>query len=216
MQKSLPLTILIVLFSSFSYGCQVSVNESFHVRDGEKRSAGMNTVNGTIDIGKNCVVRGTCRTVNGRIQVGDNSIIKEIQSVNGSIDIGKNVTVKRDINTVNSAIRCDEGSNISGGIFAVNANIKLNGCRVKDDIEVIVGKIVLRKKSEIHGSIIVEESDNKYEFDEPAALNIYIEEGSLIKGDINIQQKDLDVRVYLSSGGKIFGEVFGAEVIQDD
>ncbi len=195
--------------------CEFSVNESYHLSDGEKMNSGINTINGVIEIGANCVVRGTCRTVNGNITVGRNSIIKGIQTVNGAVEIGENVTVKRDIKTVTSKMFCDKGSHISGDIFAINANIKLRGCRIKGDVEVKVGKIVLQDKTEVHGSIIIGETGNTYEFGEPASVEIYILGGSIIEGDIDIRQNGVDTRVHLASGGSVRGEINAALVIRD-
>ena len=215
MEKKIIAPVLLVATLLLMAGCDFSVNESYHLRDGEKRNTGMNTVNGTIDIGANCVVRGTCRTVNGEISVGQNSVIKEIQTVNGNIEIGENVTVKRDIKTVTSDIFCDKGSNISGGIVAINAKIKLKGSRVKEDIEILVGKIELLEDTEVHGSIIVGKPDAHYKFDETAKIEIYIADGAVIDGDIDIQQDQFEARVYLAAGGKVAGEIYGAEVIRE-
>lgn len=214
MRKSETFSLLIII-THLLFSCDFSVNESYHLRDGEKRNKGLNTVNGTIDIGKNCLVRGTCRTVNGKISVGRNSIIKEIQTVNGQIEIGENVSIRRDIKAVTSEIDCARGSNISGGIFTINAQIRLRGCRVKEDIEVIAGKIELLRGSEIHGSIIGGKSGSHYEFDTPPKLDIYISSGSVIDGDIDIRQDKLKAQVFIAPGGRVLGEIHGAQVIRE-
>ncbi len=88
-----PKTMMVWLFIATLglTNCQVTVNQSIEIEDGKKIRNDLNTINGNIVIGRECLVQGTCRTVNGSIEVGEQSEVYELQTVNGSIRIGHDV-----------------------------------------------------------------------------------------------------------------------------
>jgi hypothetical protein len=47
-------------------------------------------------------------------------------------------------------------------------------------------------------------------------LVVRIDGGSTLEGDLIVEDADLDVKVYLRSGGRILGEVRNAELIRED
>jgi len=107
--RFLPVFILTI---SILFGCNLTVNQSIRVKDGEIRNTGLTTVNGNIDVGRECEIHGTCRAVNGSIEIGANSIVEDLQSVNGRIDVEENVHVRGNIASVNGSVYCKTGSKI--------------------------------------------------------------------------------------------------------
>ena len=94
-------TVTIALLTIWALAaCDVSVNRSIRVADGESVEGDRITVNGRIRIGSGAEVRGDCQTVNGRITVGDDSRVGSLSTVNGRIMLGQNVTVEGDLATV--------------------------------------------------------------------------------------------------------------------
>ncbi len=202
--------LLIFCLSICSYGCNVSVNKSIRIDDGETRNSGFSTVNGNITIGNNCNIRGDCNTVNGRIEVGDNTELEGLHTVNGSIELGENTTVE-EVGTVNGGITCDKGTVISGDIGTINGGIRLTKTIVKHDIETHNGDITLKGESRVLGNIYIEEikgNNNK-------VLVIKITEDSVVEGDITVEDRDRKVEVILLDGGKVSGNIEGAKVIDE-
>ena len=66
----LPVLVPAAFVLLITASCNASVNRSLTVGDGEKHG-GMQTVNGSIRVGDNAEVDGSCTTVNGRIRVGE-------------------------------------------------------------------------------------------------------------------------------------------------
>ncbi|MFQ5629639.1 MAG: hypothetical protein ACE5I1_12820 [bacterium] len=193
--------------------CNVSVNRSIEIDDGETVSSSLNTVNGNILIGNECVVKGSSRTVNGRIEVGRNSEVDELQCVNGSIRLGKEVHVLGDIETVNGSVSCDPGVKIDGEINSINGSVDLENTTVRRDLTTYNGSITLLDESIIDGDIVIEE--NKGSSSHRRRLKIRITENSVVKGDIDVRDDDIEVIVYLSKGGKVNGKIKNAEVVEE-
>lgn len=207
---SFLLGILLIIISVMT-ACNVSVNKTVKIRDGEKRDSNINTVNGSIIIGENCDIRGKCRTVNGHIEVGSDSRVKELQTINGSIRIDSNTIVKNDVETINGSVTCESGVKISGSINTINGRIKLSNSEVSRNVETINGNITLSDKSIVHGDIIVKKS--KGISHRTRSLKIRLSNESVVEGDIIVKDRDIKVEVYLSDGSKVLGQVKNAEVI---
>ncbi|MDZ7261275.1 MAG: hypothetical protein ONB05_04115 [candidate division KSB1 bacterium] len=208
--KSLPRLFLITVLCLF--GCNVSVNKTIYIPDGEIVHDSQNTVNGNIIIGSDCKVYGTCRSVNGTIEVGSRSKIRDLQTVNGTIRIGKEVTVRRDVESVNGSVTCEPGVMIEGDITTVNGSMELANTTVKRDITTYHGNITLRDKSTLRGNIIVKRGKGSSEG--RRRLRIKITEESVVEGNIMVRDRRMEVKVYLSSGGKVNGRIENAEVIE--
>ena len=82
-------------------GCDLSINSSIDVPDGESRSGSLATVNGDISIGKDCTVEGSSTSVNGSVKVGDQSNVVDLCAVNVLIRTGEGVSVKGNVKSVN-------------------------------------------------------------------------------------------------------------------
>jgi len=54
----------------FVSSCNIEVNQNVRIENGEKYTDDINTVNGSIIIGKNCAISGDCRSINGSLEVG--------------------------------------------------------------------------------------------------------------------------------------------------
>ncbi len=213
-------------------GCNVGVNKSIHIRDGETVNHGPKTVNGSIIIGNNCTIRGNCDTVNGRIKVGDNCEVRSlhtvnlgvsvgnhtvvegsIAAVNGSITCGEEVKVDDDVTTVNGSIHCGKGVSIQGSVSNVNGDHTLIDTVVKGDLKTNTGDITLQENSIVEGDIIIRRSRSF--FNRQRHLDIRISGNSEVKGDIIVEDNDLKVKVFLSGGGKVLGKIHDAEVVNE-
>ncbi len=207
MQKYLS-GLLICCLAIGLLGCNVSVNKSIHVDDGEIRNSGFSTVNGSITIGNNCKINGSCNTVNGRIEVGGNTELEDLHTVNGSIALGENTTAE-EVGTVNGEITCDEGVVIRGDIGTINGSLRLTKTVIKHNIETHNGDITLRNESRVFGDIFIEETKG----DNDKVLAIKITENSIVEGNIVVEDKGRRVEVLLLKGGKVLGNIKGAKVI---
>jgi len=202
----------LVLSILFLCGCDVSVNRSVHLRDGE-HSRGMTSVNGSIRVGARCVVDGNCRTVNGRIEVGDDSKVGDLNSVNGRIRLGANVDVDGNAKTINGSIDCGSGSRIHGRLSTVNGRIELRNTKVDEDVITVNGDVLLREGSVIRGDIVIKGRHGNF-IDQPR-LEIRISEGSRLEGGILVRDSDIEVKVYLSKDSIVKGEIRNAQVVRE-
>jgi hypothetical protein len=202
------LGLSIILFC----GCDMSVNRSVSVRDGE-HSSGLTSVNGSIRVGSRCSVEGGCHTVNGRIEVGDDSQARDLETVNGSIRLGANVDVDGHAGTVNGSIECGSGSKIHGRLSTVNGRIELHNTEVDEDVSTVNGDIRLLAKSLVHGDIVIK-GKHGHLFDHQR-LEIRISEGSQVEGGIIVRDPEAEVKVYLSKDSTVKGEIKNAQVIKE-
>jgi hypothetical protein len=85
---------------------------------------------------------------------------------------------------------------------------------VRNDIRTYTGDITLLDKSIVKGDIIIKRSRSfTRRF---RTLKIKISEGSLVKGDIDVKDRDLRVKVYFIQGGKVEGRVKNAKVVEEE
>ena len=175
------------------WGCDVSVNRSIHVRDGES-SHGLTSVNGSI-------------------HVGDDSQVRDLDTVNGRISIAARVAVDGNAKTVNGSITCGSGSKIHGWLTTVNGRIKLKNTEVDEEMSTVNGDILLLAKSLVRGDIIIKGSHGHL-FDHQR-LEIRISDGSRVEGGIIVRDADVEVKVYLSKDSTVKGEIKNAQVIKE-
>jgi predicted acyltransferase (DUF342 family) len=179
--RSLGILLVLVLG-----GCDISVNSSIVVPDGESRSGSLTTVNGDVSIGKDCTIEGSSRSVNGSVKVGDRSKVEDLTAVNGSIRTGEGVSVDGNVESVNGTVELGAGSEVSGKVATVNGSI------------VVKGDVVIEDKMDVSTS--------------HRPIEIEVTGGSIIEGDV-VVKRNVDVRLILRDGGKVLGQVDGAEVI---
>jgi hypothetical protein len=213
MKRNALLSILIVTFLSF-YGCDASVNRSQHLADGG-RSTGLNSVNGSIHVGANCIVDGGCHTVNGRVEVGDGSQVEALKTVNGRIRIGARVDVGGDAETVNGSIECGPGSKVHGDVRTVNGRVELRNTVVDDEVSTVNGDVLLSDKSVVRGGIVIKGRRGHFFGGNDRGLEIRVEGGSVVEGGIDVRDPERKVKVYVDKDSSIQGEVHNAEVVRE-
>ena len=192
--------------------CDFGVNKTIYVDDGETRRGGINSVNGGIIVGKDCALMGSSRTVNGRIEIGSGSRVEDLQSVNGSVDVDEKVVVNGDIETVNGNITCGAGTEIDGGILSINGRVRMSGTVVGRDVKTINGNITVENESTVKGDIVIEGHRRGGKDSNQITIRII---NSVIEGDVIVEDEDVNVRVYVSAGGKVLGTVKNAEVVEE-
>ena len=189
-----------------------NVNKSIRVEAGESVDKDLSTVNGQIRIGDGATVRGEAETVNGGIDVGNDVQVDSVSTVNGGIDIGENTTVDGEVETVNGPISMDRGSSARKAA-TVNGPLTLRGVDIKADVSTYNGDITLSDGTSVGGSVRILEASHRSNNHRDRPLRITIEEGSVVHGDVIVEDDDLQVELYLR-GGSVGGEVRGAKVIE--
>lgn len=211
-------TILIVLavFCLAVPSAQATVNKSIRIADGEHINNNLKSVNGSITIGEECVIRGKSSTVNGSIRVGRSSEVRTLSTVNGRITVRKNTTVDGRISTVNGSISCESGVEVEDEIKTVNGSVSLDNTGVLEDVTTNNGQVRVENGSRVGGDIIIRKNNNPFRFLFPKRkkINIYVTDGSVVRGSIINYDKYKDVKVYLDSSSRIEGDVEGAKVIR--
>jgi len=205
--------LLTVGLLASSATADITINKSIRVADGTK-SGSLSSVNGSIDIGSDVEMLGGARSVNGGIRVGDDTQTEDLTSVNGRVRVGDRVTVDGDLYSVNGDIETGEGSQINGNVETVNGEIDLTGTTVYRDLETVHGGVTLDRESHIKGDLIIKKVHGNHN-DNNKPLEIDIRNGSVVEGNIDVEDDDRKVVVRLSSGGKVMGEIRGAEVISN-
>ena len=94
----------------------------------------------------------------------------------------------------------------------VNGNIDLDQTLVERDLTTYNGDIVMANESVVRGDIIVKRNKGRSNRRHP--LRIKISDDSVVEGDIWVKDRDIDVEVVLSRGGRVEGRVKNAEVIE--
>lgn len=198
-------------FLLFLSACTASVNETVYVNDGEVRDKDINSINGGIIIGENCKVYGNCRAVNGTIKVGKNSIVAGLQSVNGQIKVEEKSMVKGNISAVNGRVTLGTGVQLNGELSTINGDIELDQTMVAKNIETVNGDIYLLNGSIVEGDIKIK-GKSKWSGDK-RKIDIYLREGSQVKGNIETDDENISVKVHVSGESKILGDVINAEIV---
>ncbi len=192
--------------------CGTSINSSIQLADGEKRTGGLNSVNGSITIGRNCDVQGECGTVNGYIRVGEGSSVGSLGTVNGGISVDADVSVDGDVGTVNGAVNCGAGATVNGEISTINGEIVLENAHAGKDVSTCNGDILLKDHSRVAGDLVVEKTMGSNS-QARRELRIEILDGSVVEGNVLVHEDDLEVVVTISGGGEVQGEIIGARVV---
>ncbi|MCP3981860.1 MAG: hypothetical protein GY716_21365 [bacterium] len=191
--------------------CNTSINAPIDIADGETSAGDLNTVNGSISLGRESHVRGSCRSVNGNVELDDGARASGVATVNGTIRIGADAVIEGDAESVNGRVSTRAGCTIKGDVSTVNGSIDLRGTRVEDNIHTVNGRVSLQEQSVVGGDVVIKDQVGGSR----KPLEIEISGGSVVEGDVINEDDDLTVRVYLSGGGKILGRTENVEVIQD-
>ncbi|MCP4901908.1 MAG: hypothetical protein GY906_33505 [bacterium] len=210
-QKALVYFAIFLATAAFA---GASVNKSLYVADGETVERSLTSVNGSIAIGSNADLQGMAETVNGGITVDNDARTHDLASVNGKVRVGDRVTVDGDLRSVNGTIGAGDGTIITGGVETVNGSIKLIGTTVHQDLQTVNGHVLLDRGSRVQGDLVIEDSNSR-SWERRKPLEIELRDGSVIEGNIEVLDEDLEVTVRLSGGATVMGQVRGAEVIQE-
>jgi DUF4097 and DUF4098 domain-containing protein YvlB len=202
------LLLLVVLGS-----CSTSINSSLEVADGETRKGSLSTVNGSITVGKGCVVEGSCRSVNGSVEVGVGSRVRRLSTVNGEIECDGDVTVDADVESVNGSLSMAAGSRVGGAVETINGAVDLVHTSVAGDVRTVNGRVRLSENSVVAGDLIVVKKRGN---NRQRPLEIELDGGSVIEGNLIVEDPSIEVRVLLSGGSEIRGRVENADVVTRD
>ncbi len=197
----------------FAAGCNAGVNRSFRVADGETADSGFNSVNGSVQVGREAEVKGSSHTVNGRISVDDGARVRDLGTVNGAIRIADNVTVDGDLESVNGGVECGQGTEVDGDVSTVNGDVDLDGTIVDGNVETINGEVTLRAGARVKRDVVIERNRGD---SSRRVLEIRVLGGSVIEGDVIVKDTERKVKVVLASGGEVEGEIDdSAEVVRE-
>jgi hypothetical protein len=137
--------------------------------------------------------------------------------INQSIRVDDGEFRDGSLSTVNGGITIGDGATVEGRCESVNATvngpIKLTGAEVDANVTTINGDITLRVGSTVGGDIVIEEArGNNSRRERP--LEIELEGGSIVEGNVIVEDPDYPVRLYLRDGSRVMGKIEGAEVIK--
>jgi len=189
------------------------VNESIHVGDGETHEGSFSAVNGKVMVGNNATVRGDLSSVNGGIRIGTSSRVASATSVNGSVTIGAGSQVEGEVSSVNGGITLDDGAR-AARVGTVNGGIDLTGAEIEGDVRTLNGDVELTQGAIVGGSIVIEEKHSSRDH-RSRAQRLTIADGSEVRGDIIVEDPNLDVEVHLRGGGRVLGRIEHARVIKE-
>jgi len=211
-RKSIAFTMLFLILG-FIAACNLEVNKQIHIEDGSVETKSLNSINGSIIIGKNCQIKADSRAVNGVITVGENSEVEDLQSVNGKISLASGVIVNGDVSAVNGSITCDREVQVKNEISTINGSIELVQAVVESDVSTRNGNITLRENSRVGGDIRIGESKSRSK--KHQHIDITIANNSIVDGGIIVEDENVQVRVYLTTGGRVNGKIINAELIEE-
>ncbi len=188
------------------------INSPVTIEAGQTVAGPLNAVNGSLFIGPDCTIRGDCNVVNGRTEIGENTKMKGLITVNGDISAAKNVCIEGRLQAVTGTISCEPGCRLLGEIYLVKVSMTIENTEVRRYIKINDCDLVLRGKSVVKGSIIAGKSRTKPL--EQRQERIEVTGGSVVEGDIIIEDDTIDARVTISKGGEVKGKIVNAEVIR--
>lgn len=213
MLRSLVLSLLVAgsalaTTSALAHGDISKVNSSIRIDSGETVGE-LTTVNGSIRLGDN-VQASEVSTVNGSIDIGDNASVESADTVNGRITIGSHTRVSRDVETVNGSLDLEEASDVSGDVANVNGDIRLRSAHVGGRIQTVSGDIEIGADSIVDGGILVEKSNNWFNFGSSKPPRIVIGPRAVVKGSLDFER---EVELLVSDSASI-GAVRGATPVK--
>ena len=196
----------------FLAGCHLAIEGDIFIESGRSVRSSINVIEGDITIGSECFIRASCRTVEGDIEIGRGSRVANLQCVEGNIYVGRDVVVRRDVELVEGDIVCRRGVTVGGNINAIDGRIEIENTVVEEDITTFDADIRLDDRSRVEGDIIIRRSPDDH--GRHRQVRIEITGGSVVMGDILNRDENVDVRVYLSNGGRVEGRVRDVEIIR--
>jgi len=87
---------------------------------------------------------------------------------------------------------------------------------VTASLETVNGDVSLRDGATVGGDIVVRKTHgNGHDRGDWDTLKIMIEDGSVVRGNVIVEDPDRPVEVHLRNGGRVQGRVENARVIRD-
>ena len=151
--------------------------------------------------------------MNGSIQLGEDSSVEGLSSVNGSVKVGEGAVVDEEVESVNGSVSLDRGARAES-VTTVNGRIKLRGADVERNLMTINGDIALTESARVGGDIVIEDRGNGSSRRE-RPLRIELEGGSTVEGNVLVEDKRIEVELYLRDGSRVLGRVEGAKLIEE-
>ncbi len=197
----------------------VGVNKSVRI-DAGAESGGQSTVNGSITVGANAIVRGSLETVNGSIRIddsvqltdagtvngsvriGDGVIAEDIESVNGTIRIGRNAMISGTVSVVNGKIQLGAGSSVTKDVSNVNGELRIEGTEIGGDLSTVTGDVWLMNDSLLRGDLIVEKPGGWGWGRDRRKPKIVVGPGSRVVGTIRAEH---EIELFLSDSAEVGG-----------
>lgn len=184
------------------------VNSSIRIDSG-KVVGDLDTVNGSIRLGDN-VQAGEVSTVNGSIDIGNNATLKSADTVNGRVTMGAHARVSGTVEAVNGSLTFEDGSDISSDVSNVNGEIRLRAAHVGGRIKTVSGDIEIGADSIVDGGILVEKSNNWFNFGSSKPPRVVIGPRAVVKGALEFER---EVELLVSDSASI-GSVKGATPVK--
>ncbi len=197
-----------------------SVNKSVRIGAGETAGEA-SSVNGSVTVGEEAIVKGEVSTVNGKIRIDDSAQVEDVSTVNGAVRIGARVS-SENVSTVNGSIRVDESAMIDGYIEAVNGSIdvekgttidrdvsnvngkiELTGSQIGGDLSTVNGDVILADGTVLRGDLIVEKPGGwNWGWKKNKPPKVVIGPGSRVLGRIKLER---EVELYISETAEVGG-----------
>jgi cytoskeletal protein CcmA (bactofilin family) len=122
------------------------------------------------------------------------------------------VVVDGDVSSVNGKVDAGPGTEIRGDVSTVNGPIVLAGTTVDRDVRTHNGALTLKAGTRVRGEIRVERSRGSRP--RRSRLEIRLEGGTVVEGDLVVEAGARPVTVYLDSDSSVQGEIRNAEVVR--
>lgn len=133
------------------------------------------STNGGVKVGENSHV-GNMDSVNGGLRLGANSQARDLDTVNGGIKLAEASKIRR-AETVNGGISVDRDVIVERSLETVNGGIVVwPGSQIGGDVSTVNGNIEIHQAL-VGGNLMTAKGD------------IEVDEGSVIKGGIEVVQK---------------------------
>lgn len=156
-------------------GACSALADSFTLADGSVHNDDISLVNGRIEIGADCQVKGEISNVNGTIEVGRASRVLDISNVNGRISLADSVEVDGNIASVNGRIELGTDSRVSGEVESVNGRISAaNGAVIEGRLSSVNGRIEMQAARA--AQLVTHNS------------NIRLDSGTVIEGELRVRK----------------------------
>jgi len=180
---------------------------SVDVPAGEHRDD-VSTVNGSVHIGQNAVVR-RAHTVNGNIFLEAHASAAELHTVNGSVALAQSARVSGNLHTVNGKVTLESGAEVIGGLENVNGLIRIAAAHVGGGINTVTGSMELGPNAHVEGGLHIEKPSETSPLPDTIP-RVLIMEGTVVAGTLNFERP---VKLYVSDKATI-GPVEGATPVK--